>query len=299
MGEDGIRVEPPHAGPFSHGMLTMVDGAGSRGLMLFFRTDEGELDGLSVLLNDITGIRDYFPIWRDAADAGRFHDESICSAPCELALAREVFGDALAILEERGAPPPAHTLLTWHLFGEPGPVAKRRQPRLGAYMPETVVRSPDMARDSGRLADHPVWGEIRNPTDEAYDLMRSVKKRLRGRHDAKAAALKPPLFDEFLAIQERHGKEALLRRMAVNLEVTALAGKAKLRENRLACRTWLALSENVVPFGSVPYVRALARKEVLMVAENVRLGYRNQRAANDKRLEMDDERDQLTWELSW
>ena len=300
MGKQCVRIVPPRLGEFSNGIVSAVDGVGSRSLMLFYR-NEGEMDGLALLLNDEVGIKDYWTMWGNAAAADEElrRKQDIRTVPCTVDLARELVADALAIHAKRNVPPPAHALLSWHMLGD-GPVpAKPRQPRLGVYMTESIVRSPDMARGSDKLVENPAWGALCNPSDEAYALMTAAKKRLKGKRDLAANVIGSPLFDEFLALAEKNGRDALLRRMTVNLEVEALAGRAKLPQNKLACFTWVALAEKVVPFGSVPFVRALVEKEIAMMAHNVSLGERSQRAANAKVMELDDEMRRMESDLKW
>ena len=300
MGKTGIQSEPPRLGKFSHGIVSSVDGAGSRSLMLFYH-NEGELDGLALILNDEMGIKDFWTMWGNAAGADdeMRNTKDFRTIPCDLDMARELVGDALAIHAKRGVPPPAHALLSWHMLGlTPIPV-KPHQPRLGVYMIESIVRSPDLTRGSDALVKDPAWGTLHNPSDEAYALMTAAYKRFKGKRNLVSVVMDSFLFDEFLALAEKHGRDTLLRRMAVNLEVEALAGRAKLPQNKLACFTWVAISENLIPFGSVPYVRALAEKEIFMMAHNVSLGEHSQRDVNAKVMNLEDEVRRLETDLKW
>ena len=72
------------------------------------------------------------------------------------------------------------------------------------------------------------------------------------------------------------------------LEIAALAGRARAPENAMAARLWLALSESVVPFAAIPYVRQLARLALPRIAMNLDMGYKSQRQANRASLEVED-----------
>ena len=76
-------------------------------------------------------------------------------------------------------------------------------------------------------------------------------------------------------------KDLLVRRVAANLEVEARAGRAQRPVNRLASRVWLALSEGVVPYEAIPYVRALAADSVQSIATNLRRGFNSQAEADE------------------
>lgn len=77
--------------------------------------------------------------------------------------------------------------------------------------------------------------------------------------------------------------------MAANLEVESLAGRAKRRENQIAARTYLALTEEIIPFEQVPYIRALAEKSVQVIRQNQQRGYTNQEEVNSSVMEDDEE----------
>ena len=53
---------------FSHGVVSMVDGVGSRSVTLFFRTPEGGMDALMMILNDIVGMKDAWCAFEDSSD---------------------------------------------------------------------------------------------------------------------------------------------------------------------------------------------------------------------------------------
>src|SRR5690606_6983896 len=108
----------------------------------------------------------------------------------------------------------------------------------------------------------------------------------RGRRGA--LQLGPQLVTEFLDAVERHERERVTRRLAVNLEHEARAGRAKQRINRLAARTWIALSEELLPFDELPYARALAVRSLQAIEHNVALGHGTQDEANQASLAIDD-----------
>jgi hypothetical protein len=75
-------------------------------------------------------------------------------------------------------------------------------------------------------------------------------------------------------------RELLTRRLAINLEVEARAGRARRHENQALARVVVALAERVVPFEEIPFVQALNAAGMGFIAQNVALGHRSQREAN-------------------
>ena len=77
----------------------------------------------------------------------------------------------------------------------------------------------------------------------------------------------------------------LLHRLAVNLEVQALAGRAKETGNKRLARLWWGLRHEVVPFADVPFVEELTRNGLGAIVENVLQGFLTQAEANEAELE--------------
>ena len=119
-------------------------------------------------------------------------------------------------------------------------------------------------------------------SDAAYAYCDLARPR-RGR--PRLSKKKLDAFITEIAIQDR---ETLLARMAVNLEVESLAGRATQRHNRIAARTWLGITEEVLPFHEIPFIRTLAVNSAELIIENLRHGFRSQAEADAAALEMDD-----------
>ena len=280
-------LAPAHELPlaFSHGMVTAPDGMGSRQLALYFRTPEGGMDGLGLLLNDIVGVKDAFCVYDEGADLeeeirDQFGDLPI--ALCGIELAREFFGDALARHEAQGTSPPARGFVYRPYLG-PAPIAaKPRTPDLSTYRLADLERTPALVKDSAELAEAPGFDLYWFASDRAYEYVAANMPK-------KAPRLSKKKFEQFLhevAIEE---KEMLLSRMADTLEVESLAGRGTRRINRIAAQTWVGLSEDVAAFADTPYVRRLGELAVKATIANVRMGFRNMAEVNAAALEMDDE----------
>lgn len=283
--EAGIEPRATVLCDFSHGMLTCVDGSGSRAMHLFFRTPEGGMDAVSVMVNDEVGMKDMWYVPEEGAEVDRsFRDlpAEISYAPCSVELAREVLADAWALHEELDEPMPARLLVCLPYLGSEPILPHRRTPNLGAYMLELLQRTPDLFRGSEHLVEVPMYGGLFFASDAAYAFCQEHRPR---RGPQRLSKNNLARFIREAAIQER---EALLRRMAVNLEVESLAGRATQRINRVAARTWLGLTEEVVPFHDVPFIQALAADSAEMIIENLRMGFLTQADANAAGLAMDE-----------
>lgn len=274
LNELGVPSQPARAGAFSHGFVGPVDGTGSRRLALFFRTDEGTLHGLLLRLSDVEGVADVGCVFHEGSaldEALRRTEPSL--VPCDLAHARHLLGDALAVHEESDQAPPGRLLLHRSFLG-PEPIAvDRREPRLGAYLLETLVPSPALVVGSEALADHAPYADLWSGSRAACEeVVRRARPRagLGARRGARSmAARRRALGLALAAAMTDDDRAALVRRLAVNLEHEARAGRARLGINRLAARTWLVLSEGIVPFDDVPYVRALCERAALRLARDL------------------------------
>ena len=280
---EGVDPRPLPAPVFSHGLVSTVDGSGSRGLQLHYRQGEGTLDALSLVLNDRVGLKD---VWCAFGEGHKVEQQlrgaGLELASCDVAFARELIADALATSEASGRPVPGRWLLYRSFLGEPLLEPARRTPNLGAYMLETVVRCPGLAEDSEALLDSSVYYQLGFDSDAAYAF---VREKTRGR--PRTLKIRPPLVTEFLNAVEPHERERLTRRLAVNLEHEARAGRAKQRINRLAARAWLALSEALLPFHELPYTRTLAIHSLRAIEHNVSSGHRTQDEVNQASLASD------------
>lgn len=273
---EGVSPRPLPAPVFSHGLVTTVDGSGSRALLLLYHQGEGALDGLSFVLNDRVGFKD---VWCAFEDGDLIEEQvrqsGLPLARCDEAFARELIADALATSEATGHPVPGRWLLYRSFLGDEGLEPARREPNLGAYMLETVVRRPELAEGSQALVDSCAYHQLGFDSDAAYAFVLDKTQGLPG-----SLRPDPELVIEFLQVVEPHERERLTRRLAVNLEHEARAGRAKQPLNRLAARTWIALSENLQPFTELPYAWILASYSLQAIAHNVSRGHRSQDEAN-------------------
>ena len=284
MMQSGIAAHPPGAGEFTHGLVSTIDGIGARSLMLFYRTEEGELDALSILLSDETGIKDAWCVCGNAAGMDdELREENRESghtyAPCNIDFARRAVSDALAIHEERGQPVPGMFLLCRHLLGNEPLEVRRCEPNLGVYMLETVSPRADIVERSDELIDTEIFGGLWCCSDEAYNFVSRVMPKKR-RRTKNAIPYAEAIIMEFISIVARKSRQKLASRMAINLEVEAMAGRAKESANRMAALTWLALSQEIVAYEKIPFIQSLGCKAMIMIEANLRNGHRNQDEAN-------------------
>lgn len=282
-------TQPGHklARDFSHASVSAPDGTGSRQVNLFWRTPEGGMDALILLLNDRVGIKDAQCIFDEGADVEEMLQVEANELPlafCTLELAREMVADALVLHETQGTPLPGGLFVYRPYLGEAPIVPQPRKPDLRAYRLDDLERTPELFEDSEQLADLPPYGFFTFASDEAYEFVANAMPK-------RSRRLPKKTLDKFLrevAVQE---KDVLLTRMAATLEVEILTGRAIEDHNQIAAATLIGLGENVLPFHEVPYICALGMTSVEMIIENIRLGFRNQAEADEAALEMDEEFD--------
>lgn len=271
----GIEPEPPPAERFTKGMVSGVDGAGTRRLALFYRTDDNKLRGLDLHLNDSLGLQDVQFTFDDASETGlQLRSPSLMWAPCDIDLGRKILGDTLFLHEEREVPPPGLFLLYRHLLGAKPMEHLPREPDLRAYEMERVPLEPGMADGSESMITYPVYGRLLFSSDEAYQV---VRERLReGSRRRGLSSVSQAYRKEFARAVEAAERPTLLRRMGTNLEVEALAGDWNKPINRMAARVWLAIRRKVIRFEDIPYVRRLIDRSIEAILEDLQ-----QRAEGD------------------
>lgn len=277
---EGVSPRPVPAPRFSHGLVSRVDGAGSRAFQLLFQHDDGTLDALCVLVNDRVGLKDVWCAFGEGAELElQLRESGLEVASCDQAFARGLIADALATSAEAGRVLPGRWLLYRSFLGDAPLAPARRAPDLSAYELEALARSPALAADSEELADEAAYDGLGFSSDAAYAFVRAQPPEL------GALEIDEPLITSFVQAIEPHERERLTRRLATNLEHEARAGRAEEGHNRLAARTWLALSERLLPFEEVPYVRALAEESLDAIEHNLALGYESEDEANQATLD--------------
>lgn len=297
----GVRPRCPVGGEYSHGWVSQVDGAGSRSLNLYFRTPDGGMDGLTLLLNDETGMKEIFCVFGEGAaleEEVRKRSGQVAFAPCSLRMARGMIGEAVGLHRSQNKPLPARYLLFRYLLGPEALATQPHEARLGSYLLETVVFAPKLVEDSKSLADSPLYGSLWCNSEAAYDYLNEQlegeaskgRKRRTRRLKLKKAALVEYMRE--VCIKER---DKLVRRLGANLEFEAWRGRAKRPENRIAALVWLALARNLMPYEEIPYVQALAKRGAENISENIYYGYKSPAEVESEALSMDDDdEDDLT-----
>ncbi|NQT19952.1 MAG: hypothetical protein HQ592_09620 [Planctomycetes bacterium] len=293
MAEQGVPQQITLQRTFTHGVVTGVDGSGSRSLCLYFQRPDGQTDVLVMLLNDTAGIKD---AWCSYEHEGNLADDfaraaGLFLAPCTLDFARELLAEAFAIHEENGSPIPGRFCIFRAYLGAEPIRPKRRTSDLAAYKLDTLERSPKLVEGSDELVDYFPYDSMLFASDAAYDYLDQTVGP--GNEPSKKEV--ETFIREIAPLQ----KDQLLSRIAMNLEVAARAGQADADLNRLSAGTWLAMTEDVVPFHEVPLVRRMGKVSVDAVLFNLEYGYRNQEEADQAALEYDEEAgdDLLEWNM--
>lgn len=266
---------PAIPGELSHCLVSVCDGVGSRTIAIFHRTPAGEFDAVNMMLNDEVGIKDAFAVFEDGSDmedALRSDPENLAIATASLAFLRDLLADALARHEELGTPPPGRLFALLPYLGEQPIVPRRREPNLGAYMLETHRLAPALAEGGEALARSAIFGCLQPSSDAAYDFCRE-------RMGKRGYSLNSEAFEAFLREIMPLERDRLLHRMAINLEVEALAGRAATPDNQTGARLWLGIKENVLPLEKIPFIRKLAAGGVNSMIHDIRNGCLNSREA--------------------
>jgi hypothetical protein len=125
-----------------------------------------------------------------------------------------VVADALAVHEESGRPFPGRFLLYRHYLGAEPLSARRREPNLGTYMTETIVRGPQLVEGTELAFETPIYGGLWSGSDESYEFVRRFPPPGRAKKRRGPAALSMPesAFEEFVAKVASKERQALARR---------------------------------------------------------------------------------------
>ena len=284
---NSVDLACPAHGRFSHGSVTQVDGAGSRMLSLFFEREDDDFDAVLLLLSDVVGVKDVWCMFGNAEEvvAAVEPQGEECHeprrAPCGLPLARKLLADAWATHVANGAPMPGRLFLARIFLGHEAIEPARHTPDLTAYRLGRMRPRPELARGSEALGEHPSLTGLLFTSDQAYAYVAENAPERRRR----LSRAKFQTFCRRIAPLER---DLFLSRVATNLEVEALAGRAGEPLNRTAAKVWLTLSHDAVPFHAIPFIQTQCERSIEVIIDNVRLGYRTQAEANRAALEFDE-----------
>lgn len=291
----GVRPRVTVLSEYSHALVSTVDASGSRSVLVFYRTGEGGMDAVVLLINDHAGIRDAWAVFGDGCVVEeRWREEGpdgIQFAQVRLEFVREVVADALAIHHEQDRPLPGRLLLLRPYLGVEPIIPRRRQPNLGSYMLELMTISPQLVEGSDDLTESSVFGSLGFSSDKAYEFLQA---HLPKRGACRLNKAKLDLFAREVAVLER---QTLLGRVAANLEIESQAGRGLRPENRLAAAAWLGLTNEVVPFEKAGYIRELCKAAVEHIGQNIRMGYQTQDLANAAQIEMEREMSEFEAEM--
>ncbi len=272
----GVECHPPPAPKeFSHGVVSMVDGMGSRTATLFFHTLNGGIDAFSVMLNDEVGVKDVQAFFGDGGeleDMLRFSSKQMSMANATPGLFRELLADSFALHEELGTAPPGSLFPLMAYLGNDPIVPRKREPDLSVYALGSIRVTLNLVLGGRDLADSMLFGCLLPASDEAYSFCKPYV-------DKKRKGIVTAIFPSFLRKVMPLERERLLRRMAINLEVEALAGRAKRKNSKAAARLWLGMKNNVANLEIIPYIQTLALHGIEAIVEDLRRGFTNQRDA--------------------
>lgn len=281
--QTGIAAEPPALkGEFSSARVSMTDDSGSRYLLVFWKRTKREMDAVSIMLNDIVGIKNVMFVFGEGKEFGKElaagPGQEMTWADISRDMAKALFADALACHLDSGAAPPGIVFSVLPYFGDTPPAPKHREPNLDAYNLDAIAPTPDLAGpETVDLLDSPVLLSLVPIPETAYAFCRD-------HHPGPEKPLPEGDCNAFIEQVLAPEQSRLLHRMAVNLEVEALAGRAKRRENRKAAELWLGLRENVVPFAQHPFIRELAIESSNSILEDIDNGFTTRQAALESEL---------------
>lgn len=287
----GIDPAPAAPGRFLRGHVSIVDGMGSRSLLLLFRSNR-HTSGLHLMLNDDVGIKDLFVAFHDADEVEEIltTNPEIVFVRCDLGHARDLVADAFSIHERAGTPAPGRFLLYRHFLG-PEPIeARPRTPDLSAYGLEELPRNAELVAGSAELARLPTCRDFYCASDEAYRFVERHLSEFTAKHPSGASSfhLSPEAMQEYLETIAVRELPNLIRRLAVNLEVEAKKGRAAGARNRKLARLYVALSEGVVPYPTVPFMQKLQAAGIQRIADNLDMGYGSQQEVNEAAMKLDE-----------
>ncbi len=285
MKAGGVQPRCPINREFSHGYFSMIDGAGSRNVTLFFRTLEGGMDGVVLMLNDQVGMKDAWCAFGDSTEieeAIHRQEADLAYAPCTLPLARELVADVWAIHERDQRPLPGRFFAYRSYLGESPILPKSHAPNLGAYMLELMLPSPELVRGSDVLTEYGPYGGLYFTSDAAYQLVQAHKR-----------SRKKELVDLFFREIVPQEMPLLLSRMAANLEMEAVAGRATQSVNQTAAKTYLALRDDHCKPSETPYVKEMVNESIARIRRNLSQGFTSQQQADQSGMDFDQQMSKL------
>ncbi len=186
-------------------------------------------------------------------------------ASVSLDFIRSLLCDALALHQETGCPVPGSFFAYRSFFGpEPlGPVRRMRD--LSKYAGQPEAELDQLLHRSGELVSDWAFEELWCCSPEAYEFVRSRKKRRMTSKD----------YAHF--IKEIAGsateRRILLSRIASTLETEALVDRTGLLRNQMAYAVWRAITEGRATWEDIPFVQALAKRSVDTIKRHLALGF--------------------------
>ena len=277
----GIQPQQAFAPPFGHGLVSSCDGRGARQLALFFKNTGGGNDSLLFMFKDSWGLKDAAAGYGDSSEieeAFREGPEEIAYAPCTLELARELISDAVGLSLELGKRLPPQVYFCRQYFGESPLGLARRTPDLSAYQPVPKTKRASLIAASSKLMEVPIYFGLWFSSDAAYQFIREHREGL---------TIPEAKYERFMREVCVLSRADLEHRLAVNLEVEALAGRVGRKANRMAACVLSTLKSGDVPFWDIPYVQELAVYSVYAITKNIDHGFQNQDEANEGDLDSD------------
>jgi len=274
---EGVNPQPPSPVPLKSGRVSCIDNAGNRMMRLTFELSEERAICCVILLDESCGIKAVFTIpeeEEDAADtAVLLRVLNMPEAPCTSELARELLADARVLNEEADAPLPAGIFILCGLLGGEPILPKRRNPRLDAYDLDNIAGAKKLLRNSGIIATRPPFAYVLFTSTAAYDYV----------SDSLESVEEPDknYVDAFIRYAMTHERDTLLSRMATNLELEALAGRAGEQASETAALVYQAIAHETVPFENIPFLRRIAEDSIDQINANLALGFTSQEEANE------------------
>ncbi len=273
----GVNAQPPPPAPLKSGNVSCTDNAGDRMMRLTFQLSEERAICCVILLDESSGIKGVFTVAEEEEDGA---DEALLppvhnmpEAPCTGELARELLADAWVSNEKADELLPAGLFILRGLLGGAPILPKRRKPRLDAYDPDNIADAKKLLKNSGIIATRPPFAYVLFTSTAAYDYV----------SDSRESAEEPDknYVDAFIRRAMPHERDIMLSRMATNLELEALAGRAGEEACKTAALVYDAVAHETIPSERIPFLRRIAEASIDQINTNLALGFTSQEEANE------------------